>query len=40
MVEPTDVTRKLAVILVADAVGYTRLMRKAGMPEKPKSAKL
>ena len=29
MVEPTDVTRKLAVILVADAVGYTRLMREA-----------
>ncbi len=30
--EPTDVTRKLAVILVADAVGYTRLMREAEEP--------
>ncbi len=32
MVEPTDITRKLAVILVADAVGYTRLMREAEEP--------
>ena len=30
--EPTSVTRKLAVILVADAVGYTRLMREAEEP--------
>ena len=27
MVEPTGVKRKLAVILAADAEGYTRLMR-------------
>ena len=30
--EPTSVKRKLAVILVADAVGYTRLMREAEEP--------
>jgi TolB-like protein/class 3 adenylate cyclase/rhodanese-related sulfurtransferase len=32
MVEPTGVKRKLAVILAADAEGYTRLMREAEEP--------
>ncbi|MEE8141039.1 MAG: adenylate/guanylate cyclase domain-containing protein, partial [Alphaproteobacteria bacterium] len=32
MVEPADVKRKLAVILAADAEGYTRLMREAEEP--------
>ncbi len=30
--EPTGVKRKLAVILAADAEGYTRLMREAEEP--------
>ena len=32
MVEPTGVKRKLAVILVADADGFTRLMREGEEP--------